>query len=1496
MLYFAGQTKWFQTKAAQYGAEYLSKKLKTKVQIKGLYIKFVKSVVVEGLYIEDQKKDTLLYTGLLELDLNKLNLNAGKIDVNELKLHNAFFAYKELKNRKTNLSFIIDYFSGSPDTTTTPSKPMKINVDEVDIQNLTFIYHDETDTTKTSGMDYGDIKASKVNLQANNVSIDGNTILANLKHLSAREKCGFVLNKLAGKVKYTPKEIEINNLKIITPNSRIGHYLAFKFNKIGDFNHFVSKVYMDADFQNSHLDFKDITYFAPEIKNYTLKVNMNGSVKGTVTDLKTKNITLTAGNETLIKGNVSIKGLPNINQTDMNLDFARLITNREDINRILASIDQKDVELPEILSTLGNVDFKGTYKGQYNNFKVKGILVSGAGSALTDLAMDIRNMKKPLYKGFISTTDLDLGKLANINNLGKTTFKANIDGYGFNMADMKEDLTAQIAYFDYNGYRYQNIKINGNLERKKFNGSFNIDDKNIAIDFDGKFNLAGNIPVCDFSADIKHLDFKALKFMEDTLEVSSYVSSNFSGSNIDNLLGSLLLKDTHLKTNHGSFNIDTVSVLSKRQADTAKSLILKSDLIDADFVGKYKLTQLEGALKGMLSAYLPSFKWKNPKATVDQNFKFSIYLKDMEPITSIFIPDLEIPEKAMFVGEFNNLKNLMSINGSVPKIKFKNFETNNLIVDQGNSSESLFLNLAFGTLSMDSLMFNDVAMSNYMKNDRVNSNLKLADPSNLNALDLNSEVLFSKDSTIFSVLPSELKLNNESWKIDDRFRILFETEGYKIENFTLHNNDQQLTVEGAISKNDNDPLTVNLRNLNLNILNPFLKSSGIEIKGYATGNASTTAVLKAPKVSSDLIIHELGLNNNLLGDAEISSRWYSESNDVNFSMNVTRDNITTISVSGNVQPTKKEDNLFADVELNETSLVIFQPFLTGLVSNLSGQTSANLLVRGSTSKPQLNGFISFNNAGVRVDYLNTHYTINDKVGVENGKILFDGFTLRDVNNNRARATGNLDLSDLNNIKLDIRLNATRFQALNTSFKDNELYYGTANATGNFLFKGSLRDMLIEINATTTEGTKFFLPISSESSVGSDDLVTFLTRDTINNLQKKDEAEMNLRLNFDLSVTPTAEVSILMGDNSGGTMTGKGNGNLQLRINTQGDFQMYGLYNLTEGKYDMSIPGLKKEFIISDGSTVRFNGDPYDARMNVSAYVPLRANLSNLYNDARISESTDVTNQKASVNTIINVTGSLDEMTYEFKIDFPQNENLNNTFASYFSSEANEQKQAFGLITTGGFTSDAGSSTLSQGIITNSLVDAASSKFSSLLNEAIGSQNFDLNANINASGEAEFGGNVRLLNERLIINGSFTSRDKNVTGNSNYNTNNSSALSSDIDIEYLIFPEGNLRLKAYNHSNTTNSTNNLTYDSDYKQGVGILYRKDFDTWKEFFENTRKKNKRQEARRLERAELRKKEQEEKERLEKEKKELEEKEKQKKIDNSGGDSDSELIEFEQ
>ena len=85
---------------------------------------------------------------------------------------------------------------------------------------------------------------------------------------------------------------------------------------------------------------------------------------------------------------------------------------------------------------------------------------------------------------------------------------------------------------------------------------------------------------------------------------------------------------------------------------------------------------------------------------------------------------------------------------------------------------------------------------------------------------------------------------------------------------------------------------------------------------------------------------------------------------------------------------------------------------------------------------------------------------------------------------------------------------------------------------------------------------------------------------------------------------------------------------------------------------------------------------------------------------------------------------------------------------------------------------------------------------------------------------------RLLNNRLLINGNFGYRD-NPMANTNF--------IGDFDVQWLLTPSGEISLKGYNQTNdryfakTTLTT----------QGIGIIFKKDFDRWMEIFRR-RKKN--------------------------------------------------------
>jgi len=69
------QIPGIQTKIVHYATSFVSNKTHTKVEIKHISISFPKSVVIEGLYLEDLKKDTLLYAGKAKVNMALYDLS-----------------------------------------------------------------------------------------------------------------------------------------------------------------------------------------------------------------------------------------------------------------------------------------------------------------------------------------------------------------------------------------------------------------------------------------------------------------------------------------------------------------------------------------------------------------------------------------------------------------------------------------------------------------------------------------------------------------------------------------------------------------------------------------------------------------------------------------------------------------------------------------------------------------------------------------------------------------------------------------------------------------------------------------------------------------------------------------------------------------------------------------------------------------------------------------------------------------------------------------------------------------------------------------------------------------------------------------------------------------------------------------------------------------------------------------------------------------------------
>lgn len=1423
---FSLQFKPVQTYVAKKAAAYLSKEWHSTVSIGSLYVKPFKSIVFVDLLVLDQQKDTLLNTPRLTIDINQFSLKQRIIDVNTVQLDNGTFYLKEFKDSTSNLDFIINYFdTGNPEIPARRKKPYHIKFDRVILNNIAFRYKNFKNDSTVNGVNFDDLNLKSLNGIFEGLNTNNHILQTHIKNLTFHEKSGFYLKNLTAFTTIDSNAIELKNLMLVTNQSRLSDYFKMQFKTFKDFNKFVKNIKMTANFSDAHLSSRDIAYFAPELRDMKLNLDLDGQISGFINNIRAKQLSIKAGKATYIKGDFIVKGLPKLKETFMDLRIEMAGTNKKDLEEILGNTTgTKEKMLPELISKFGSVNFSGAFTGFQNDFIAYGEFKTKLGRFKSDVNMKIDANGIPSYSGNIKTFDFDIGTLLEEKSLNRITSSLDVAGRGTKLSSLREKLKGRVAYIDFNDYRYRNVTVNGIFEKKRFNGEMKIDDKNVQLDFVGGVDLNPNLPVFNFDAHIKNAKLHTLKLLKDSMMVDADFSTNFSGSNLNNIQGNLLVAKIQLTNNRGSYHVDSVRI----HADGTgidRSLVINSDILDASIKGQYDLNSIVSYYKAIAKTYIPSLETKVFKYNA-QIFKFNLEIKRFEPIAEFIAPGLSIEDRAIIIGNFDSRNNTATLNGFISKLKYGKITANDIIIDESTTPTQLQAVITSGRIDLnDSLFLKDVNISNIIRNDSLSLNVKLSNADELNQLDLNGLVEFGATSVV-SVLPSILKINGDDWKIQEKVQISFKDGKTTIDNFDLSNKKQLVTIDGTLSDDPADHLLVGFKDFNLKTLNPFAKTFGLTLAGNLNGKTQVASALKALKVNNNITIDSLSFNNTFIGSLKDTSSYDKSKNKINVWTIIDTDQKRTLAASGNIQ--LKEELIDLNISMDDTKLVVFEPFVKKLVSNLKGTISSDITVKGSLNNPAIDGEVSFKNGQLTVNYLKTSYILNDRVSVDNSVIRLDNLKLTDLEGNEAIANGIVDLNNLDDPTINAVLNTNGFMALNTTSKDNSVYYGTAYATGKFTFRGPTSRMAIDIDAKTEKGTVFNLPLNSSETVSDRDFITFVSKDTLNAVKKTTRFD-GLTLNFKLVIDPNTIANIYT---SIGTLSGKGNAELALRINSLGDFEMVGDYVIETGSFDLSLQEvINKRFSIRQGGTIRWTGNPTAAQINLKAIYALRANLVNLYTAANRNPEG---NPNSSVQTEVEMglTGLLLQPDIKLDIFFPANPVIKDEFQSYFNDQENRALQAVNLILRRSFAPGAGKEAIGRQLTTG-VQNTAQELFFNQINNVLSSLNLNF-VDINVRSFSEANASFNLFNDRIIINAGIV--DNRNVNNLTFSNFSGSDIGREIEILALIKKDGTLVGKLANKPPTVQSvfTNPGIDQNANVTSVGLIYSLQFDTFKEFLQ--------------------------------------------------------------
>ncbi|MDR6942787.1 translocation/assembly module TamB domain-containing protein [Mucilaginibacter pocheonensis] len=1445
------QFKPVQTWAAKQAADYLSGELHTKISVKSLYIRPFTSVVLEGFYVLDKKQDTLLSTPKLAVDIKGFSLfysiKRRTINFESIELDNGSFYLKKQKDSTTNLKFIIDYFNSGDTAKTTASKPWTLNFDKIAINNFHFRYKNQLIDTVENKINFNDLDVNHFSTMVTGMDLKKHLFKGNIQHLTLQEKSGFYVKNFTAHTTIDTNQVLLQHLTLQTKHSDLKDYFRMRFKSFDDMDDFENKVYMNANFKASRIASTDIAYFTSGMGKTSFDLGIEGNVKGLVNNLKAKRVTITGGQATFIKGDFNLRGLPDWDNTFLELKFDQIASNKKDLDYLISHFSgNPNMQVPAIIGKFGNINFNGRFTGLQNDFVAYGIFKTAMGRFDSDINLKINKKGIPSYSGKLDAFNFDLGTLLDEKMLGRTTFNADVKGSGDELKNLSEKIDAHINYIDFKGYTYNTLTVNGSFINKLANGHITVNDKNLKLDLKGSVNLNPALPVYNLAATIKNASLNKLKLIKDTITISTQLKTAFSGNELDNIQGSILFSPARVVNPRSNYEVDSL-YLSSTGKGNSREINLRSDFANGSIKGTFDLATLPSYFKTIGKKYIPSIKTTIVKPKPEQ-FEFNLSLKNLDPLTAIFLPDLKIPDQGTFVGQFDSEKKTATLSGYVKTIKYGKTIFHDFIIDENTTDSLLGLNLSLSRVDLtDSLFIKDINITNFLKNDSLNFNVKLSDKNAVNQLDLYGLVEFGRDTTAkLKLLPSDIILEKEKWKLQEQVRIRLLDGKTQISGFELSNGLQKVYINGFVSDNPADELKLSFEKFNMRTLNQLTRTSGIFLKGSLDGDVKFTSITKSPGVDAHLTIDSLTMNKTLIGNVKLESTLGNDRKQADMKLNILNRGLETMNIAGIYAFGKDtDDNLDFDVKMNQTEAIIFEPFIKELVSDVKGHISTDLKLTGKPSNPQLNGTLTLENTGVTVNYLKTAYVVNNKLSVNNSVVNINNMVLKDIKGGTGIANGTVNLNNPNNPDIQVVVKATNLMALNTTFKDNHLYYGTAFGTGTFSFKGPVDNMKIDITARTGAGTVFNIPLNTSSTASEYDFIKFVSHKDTVKTENKERAFNGVTLNFDLSADEKTIVKIAT---DYGLLEGSGvANNLKLNINSLGDFEMYGDFLISSGKFEFTAKNfISKNFTVSQGGTIRWTGNPSNAEINLRALYEVRTSKAPLYQAAGLQ--TPTSSQQTLVQAQLILTKSLLQPTIDFDFNFPTDPSVKDDLATYLADNNNRSQQAISIIVRRSFSNNNNNNLTNQVIGTagEAVSEFAFNKLNSLISQS-NIKNFDLN--IRSFNEAS--ASLRFFNNRLSFNGSLFSNNG---SNDLFNNNNTNlfnqrfnSLTKDFEALYQIRKDGNLTAR-YSYRALNNTTINVLDNQlipQYVNGIGLVYTRDFDTFGEFIRNIFRRSRRDRA---------------------------------------------------
>lgn len=1274
--------------------------------------------------------------------------------------------------------------------------------------NSRLFYNSGNSAPQEKGLDPSHIVLSDVNLQLDSLYYQGNNIRALLHQFELKERSGLEITSSEGKLQADDKAIRVPGLQIKTPNSFI------TFNATADWS--VTEQNQDGVLEGklmAEIGKTDLFKLIPDMPKEFIQafpsapLQIRMDINGTLQDLKLATCQMKIADCFRMEANGTIKhvldsisreGVINLNTNFYRMNFLESLTG--------------GMLIPSGTQLQGKAQMKG------NDLQAETRLNHKEGYVELDGKY---NLLTEAYQADLNIDQLNLHNFMPMDSLFALSAQAHVKGKGFDFFSPRTWLKADAAlsHLQYASHTLSGVQLHAGLKNSQANMTLNIKDNVMQISSQLDASLHPSRVKADGLIQIADLDLYGMGLVKTPFKTASNIDLHLN-TNMKKSHGiRVSVKDIRLITEKQTYKTKDLHMGFTTARDSIHSFVNAGDLTFL-FRSKGGIDELGYQFNKLTQAF--DTQWKN---------------RHIDPaLLRELLPNAQL---RIFAGKDNPVSNTLAIR----KINFDRMNVNVQTSPENGLNASMNLyGLRTDSLALDTIFFNasqqtekiilssgiiandkpfqeafDITLHGDVDTNKINATIEYLNGKKECGVNIGMTAGLQKKGISLHINPFDPTLVYRKFTVNPDNYIYLRDDGRILADLSIH--DEMRTGISLYSTPDStaqQDLTLTLNQINIGEFKrviPYMP----DISGVINAEAHYVQTDGTDMISLENSVDQLAYNGIALGDWTLSAVYLpKQSGEQSINGFITRNNQEIASIDGSYFPAKEEgnDHINAEMALHHFPLEIANSFIPDQMAILSGDIDGTMKVSGNSASPLMNGQINLDSVNIYIPQASLNLRFDDRpVEVKDSKLTFNRFKIFTKGKTPFTIDGSVDMADLSQMKMDLKMDANNFELLNAKQTKRSLVFGILYVDFHSTLKGTPDNMTIRGNMNILGNSDFTYilqdsPLTVEDKLG--ETVTFMNFSDTTSVNRRILPALTLGgidMLMTLHIDEAVQCRVNLDEKGSNYMYFEGGGDLSFQYTPAGSIILSGKYSLLSGEMKYQLPIIQlKTFHIQSGSYIQWSGNAMNPQLNIKATERVRSSVTQEGQASRM----------VNFDVGVNITNTLEDLGFTFIIDAPEDGTMQNELASMSAEDKN--KVAVTMLVTGMYLTEG--STLGGGGGSSVMNSFLQDQISKVAGSAL--KTIDVNFGIETNNGEETGQTStdynfqfakRFWNNRIrvVIGGKVS------TGN---NVQQDESFIDNISLEYRLDNSGTRYVKLFHDKNYESILDGEVTET----GVGIVLRK------------------------------------------------------------------------